>query len=434
MNHRTAAAIRSDQMVPRGGLLALACAAFGFSCACPILLVSGVNMRLTDAACAFAGVLAVWDLLRRGRWHPGAARLAPVLLASIGWIGVELYFSAMLVSKSPSRMVLVRWLLALPAGYWLCIATEDPALRRTTLWGLGAGWCADTVLLAYDYVGFQLAGFPAFIPDQSRVTWVGNDYRALGIFDHPNAAAIGSLYLVPLLIGLAEERGRRGLLAVLGWVATLGVFYMTRSRGAGLTAIALLLAWSLARMGRMARLWALLAVLGVVALFLCWPTALHDVLEQQDIADMLSRFTDSDALRENSAGRSDTIMASLQLALTHPLGMGSTYGPVLGDLTGEFEATHNGILQLALLGGVPLALLVLAVLLRGAWRVWLGAAAAEHWIALYFLSVAMFEEAFFIPTVSIVTLWLVARLGWPLFGVRPSPVARARKAGPSWPR
>lgn len=422
MNGRTAAMVFTDSMTlsaaaPRNRPLALACAALGFACACPLLLVSGVNMRLSDVACAVACVLAVWDLLRRGRRHSGAGRLA-----------------AILASENSSRMVLVRWMLALPAGYWLCICTENPALRRATLWGFCGGWCTDTVLLAYDFVTFQATGFPAFTLDASRVTWVGNDYRAIGIFDHPNPAAIGSLFLVQLLIGLAEEGGSHGLAILLGWIATFGVFYVTRSRGAALTVSGLLLYWSLARMRRMAKLVALLAVLGAAALCLCWPAGVDALVTRPDVTAMLARFTNSEALRENSAGRSDTILASLQLLRTHPLGMGSTYGPMLHDLTGAFDVTHNGLLQFALLGGLPLALITLAAFLRGAWQVWQRHAVTEHWLALYVLGTAMFEEICHIPTASIITLWLIAQLGWPLFGPRRSPLARAPAGNPSWPR
>lgn len=383
---------------------------FGFACACPLLVIGGVNLRLSDVACLAAAAALALALVLRPRLHHCAAALGLVLVFSFGWIAAEAYYPSFLDSDPPSRMVLVRWLIAFPAAYWLCVTTGDTALRRAAVLGLILGWTTDTVLLGYDFYAFAKTGQPAFGAATSHVFWVGGQYRAIGLFGHPNGAAIASLYLVPFLIGYADEYGRGALAGILGWVATGLVFYFTRSRGATMAAAGLLAWWTVSNHPRRVLAAALVLMAGLLAVFALWPGMLEATLGGEQVAKLLSRFTDSGSIAENSEGRFETAVGSLQLAFTHPLGMGSSYAPALEALTG-FGATHNALLQLAVFGGPLLCVLCIVVLATGARWALTSGASTEDRVALYFLFASMFEAHFFNPMTAIILLWLVGRIG-----------------------
>ena len=383
---------------------------FGFACACPMVLVGGVNLRLSDVACLASAVALGIALVMRPSLHISAAVLALVLLFSFGWVVAETYYPSFLDSDPASAMILVRWLIAFPAAYWLCVLTSAPALRRAVLLGLILGWLVDTALLGYDFFAFGTLGHPAFNTAASHVFWVSGEYRAIGLFGHPNGAAIASLYVVPFLIGYADEYGGGALAGVLGWIATGLVFYFTRSRGATMAAAGLLGWWMVVNRPRQALLAAFLLLLALLLSSAVWPQLTDLTSGEGEVGKLLSRFTDSGAIRENSEGRLETILGALQLAFSHPLGMGSSYPPALEALTG-FAATHNALLQLAVLGGPPLALLCTGMLLAGARHALGRSARTEDRVAFYLLFVSMFEAHFFNPMTSIILLWILGQVG-----------------------
>lgn len=383
---------------------------FGFACACPVLVVSGVNLRLSDVACLAAAAVLAASLALRPSLHRSAATLGLVLVFSFSWIAAEAYYPSFMDNDPASAMILVRWLLAFPAAYWLCVITDDPGLRPPVMLGLILGWLVDTALLAYDYYAFGATGHPTFGATSSHIFWVGGAYRAIGVFGHPNGAAIASLYVVPFLIGFASQHGRGVLAGTLGWIATGTVFYVTRSRGATMAAVGLLGWWMVANHPRQVLATAAALALALAAAAAVWPGLLHAVLGNDEFGQLLSRFSDAGGIEENSEGRIETAIGSLQLAFTHPLGMGSSYPPALEALTG-FAATHNALLQLAILGGLPLCLLCIGLLLAGARHALGRDAQTEDRVALYMLLVSLFEAHLYNPMTPIILLWLAGRLG-----------------------
>ena len=125
----------------------------------------------------------------------------------------------------------------------------------------------------------------------------------------------------------------------------------------------------------------------------------------------------------NAADRWWTIATSLDLIMQNPLGMGSAYVAPLETATGT-SATHNAYLELALMGGVPLMVLVVLRLVKAAARLFTPWRPVEAWLAAYFLGIFAFETYFLLNTVQVMTLWLVIS---PLrsFGKRTAPQARA---------
>lgn len=384
----------------------LTIAGFGFCCACPLLVMGGVNLRLSDVACLAAALYLLLSVVALRRLHHCAIALAAVLLLSVGWVAVEIHYAGFLDNDPPSTMILLRWLLAIPAAYWLCVLASDTYLRKAALLGLTVGWLADSVLLFADFGVFRSTGHPLFRADSSHVYWVGGTYRAIGLFGHPNGAAIASMYAIPFLVGCAEEWGGLLVASLLGWVVTLGVFYVTRSRGATVAGAVLLLYWAFSRRSSAGAMVLLTLLVGTGAAAAVWPDSFATLLTQNGVAGLLDRFTDTQSLGENSGGRLATASAAIDLAVSHPFGMGSTYPPALDALTG-FDATHNALLQLALLGGLPLCLVVTVRLAANAGRLWRGPMRTEQLTSLYFLIVSMFEAHFFNPMTSIICLWLV---------------------------
>jgi hypothetical protein len=142
------------------------------------------------------------------------------------------------------QMVLVRWVLALATGYWLATLMDDP--RRRTAIGLGllAGLLLSLASLAIDHATFDPAVVVMTPEELENTVWLYEERRASGIFAHPNSAAGAILLLVPILIGLVEERRLPFVSLALGIVVVAAVFCMTRTRGPTMIALVMLL-WAM---------------------------------------------------------------------------------------------------------------------------------------------------------------------------------------------
>jgi hypothetical protein len=243
-------------------------------------------------------------------------------------------------------------------------------------------------------------------------------YRAYGIFGHPNGAAGCVLVGVPVLIGAIHE-GRLPRWSILFALVLMGtVFYLTKSRGSLIVSGALVAYW-LYSQTRGIRL--PLVLTGVLAILVVLTAGGLET----DWVDgvLLDRFRDSDGIAVNAADRWWTIATSLDLIMQNPLGMGSAYVAPLETATGT-SATHNAYLELALMGGVPLMVLVVLRLVKAAARLFTPWRPVEAWLAAYFLGIFAFETYFLQNTVQVMTLWLVIS---PLrsFGKQTAPQAKA---------
>jgi hypothetical protein len=384
-------------------------ACIGFAMMFPVRLVAGANVRLPDVAAALLACGAVAALAVRGprarsiHWH-----YFVIALLTTGWIGADLTFRSYLPFNQSVSMILVRWLVALPSAYYIAVLAQDQAFRKWLVLGVVVGCLATTTLTLSDLMTYRLTGHPQFLLEENSGLIKG-DYRACGILDGANGAAIAGLFVVPFLIGAAEEFGCYRLALAVS-VPTIGVvFYATQSRGPMLVSLGLLLLWGLMR--RPALLLQPVAVVVVLGGLL----AIADpVVHLPGTADdgllevITARFGNDTAIEGDVSDRADTTITSLQLAFEHPFGMGSSYEAPLEQATG-FAATHNALTQLALMGGLPLTGFITAMLAGAALRVFKVRCHLQHWVGLYVLLVSMFESAFYIPFFSFVVLWVVAR-------------------------
>ncbi|TCZ63630.1 O-antigen ligase family protein [Roseicella aquatilis] len=361
------------------------------------------GMRPTEILSLVSNAALLLALLSGASLHRAAIPLGIAALLSILWIIAEVISMSLMTASGPAHFALVRWVMGLATGYWLAVLMDDPRYRRTVGLGLILGLVLSVGTILQDSLTFDPTAAVDLTPDAEEVlaTRWGEDgtYRAAGIFIHPNNAAAVGLLIVPLIIGFVEERRLPRLALLLAAVAIGVVFLTTQTRGSSGVA-ALLLIMHLLRSPIAHRLIVVVLLLEILVLGI-----LSGLLPLDAV---LHRFAATGENAENLGGRLETTLYSLLLALENPLGLGSRYVPALQAATG-FSATHNAYLQLALMGGLPLALFVTARLLSAAFLRAPRGRVTESWVALYMLGSFFFENLFFAPPITLFTIWLLWR-------------------------
>jgi hypothetical protein len=113
----------------------------------------------------------------------------------------------------------------------------------------------------------------------------------------------------------------------------------------------------------------------------------------------------------NSGVRLTSNLEALGVSLEHPLGLGIEAGKQVLQNDLGYAVTHNAFLHFAVLYGpllaAPLALLMFVLALQvlaGIQNVWF----LEALLSLHLCGLFLFEELFSVPTLMIITGWLVA--------------------------
>jgi hypothetical protein len=367
-------------------------------------VADGSGPRTTDLLGLLCAGLLVFAVIRSAELHRAIHGALLVWALTLPWVFMEICALAG-TPDPPVQRLLIRWVLGGFSAYLIAVLADSPVLRPRLLWGLMIGVVLATLTLLYDFLTFS----PEDMPIEQLVNlaiYNGKDihdfiYRAFGIFGHPNGAAGCVLVGVPLLIGaIHEERAPRWSI-VIGMALIAGVFYLTKSRGPLIVSAALVAywLWSEARGLRLPLVLAGVAAgLGVVAAG-GMGSGLGDGV-------LLDRFLDFDAISLNAGDRWWTVATSLDLILRNPWGMGSAYVDPLETATGT-TATHNAYLELALMGGVPLLVLVVVRLVKTAAHLFTPWRPVEAWLAAYLLGIFLFESYFLQVSIQLTTLWLV---------------------------
>jgi hypothetical protein len=384
-------------------------------------VAEGSGPRTTDLLNLVCAGLLVLGVCRSARLHRVIYGTLLVWALTVPWVIMEIYALAG-DPDPPVQRLLIRWILCGCSAYLVTVLAESPVLRPRFLYGLLIGVLLSSLTLLHDFLTFSPEDMPIELLVKLAI-YDGKDihdfvYRASGIFGHPNGAAGCVLVGVPVLIGAIEEGRMPRWSIVLALVLMGSVFYLTKSRGALMTSAALVAywLWSQTRGARLPLVLAGLAIgLGVLTAGGLEMGAGDGVL--------LDRFLDTDSISVNAEDRWWTIATSLDLMLSNPLGMGSAYVEPLETATGT-SATHNAYLELALMGGVPLMVLVVVRLFKAAARLFTRWRPFEAWLAAYLLSIFAFESYFLLVNVPLLTLWLVVS---PLrsFGRQTAPEAGA---------
>ncbi len=252
-------------------------------------------------------------------------------------------------------------------------AATDGATRESVFAAFAWAWFAAGIA---NVVVALIQVFAPGLPDGVWIAASGIPGRAVGNLRQPNHLSSLLLWSCIATIALLDLRqiGRRWAALALA-ALVLGVV-LTASR-TGLVSVMLLALWGLAdrRLSRPARLLLVLAPLAYAASW--WGMAEWAKLSQHNFGGT-ARLAETDI----SGSRFGIWKNTLALIQTHPwtgVGFGEfnmawTLTPFPGRPTAFFDHTHNLPLQLAVELGLPLAVLVMALLLWG-----LGRAALAAW-------------------------------------------------------
>ena len=378
----------------------------GVSITFPSFVVPGGTdgPRTTDLLTLVCAGLLVLAVFRSAQLHRAISGILLVWALTLPWVFMEICALAG-VPDPPVQRLLIRWILCGCAAYYVARLVETPALRSRFLHGLLIGVVLSSLTLLHDHLTFSPEDLPV---DQlvKLAIYNGKDihdfiYRASGIFGHPNGAAGCVLVVVPVLIGAIEEGRLPRWSIVIALVFIGALYYLTKSRGPLIVSAALVAYW-LWYQTRGVRLPLVLA--GVVAVL--GVLTVGGFGTGWDEGVFVERFLDINSISVNAGDRWWTIATSLDLMLRNPLGMGSAYVEPLEVATGT-SATHNAYLELALMGGIPLMVLVVVRLVKAAARLFTPWQPVEAWLAAYLLGIFAFESYFLQINIQLMTLWLV---------------------------
>ena len=384
----------------------------GFALVANVYLVPGNahSPRATD----LLGLILAADLLR-SLLGGGVAprRLAAVAGLAVFPLAWGLYAGA--TGDGPTFLLAVRWLLAAPWAMALFRLARDPDARAALAWGLWWGAAVNVGVLALQYQGKLAWTIRMGLAAADSVTeWVNLEMRLPGMHASSNASGALASLGAPAALHLYFASRARLPLVLVSLVLLAASTHFTASRSPLIvTAVVCVLAVLLSRRPRRAVILAATVLVLVVPPLLAYGPPGGAV-----------RWQDTGSMSVNTSERLMTSGHALQLVLSHPLGLGVTAGRAAMLDRSEIVATHNALLHVALVFGLPMAAGLALALLGGAWRLLRGLGGAwslPALLAVQMLGLFQFEEHLNNPGFIILCAWLVASLA----GSAPAPVPAA---------
>lgn len=355
-----------------------------------------------------AGVLLALSLyLVRHRSLPRRLFLrASLVVGVVGiWIAVSIVDGRSLVEP-------VRWLLALGYAFLAIKGLSYKETRPYFLKGVLSGAAGNLGVLILQVLGFvgltvQL-GIAA--PDTDFLNAVGGAWRPPGMYGTNGTSAVAVL-CVPAALALYENNISTiwSLVAAFGVVIATSAITLTRS--SLLVAVVVLAVWGLLKAKGVKQIGGifLTAALVISGVAVFGPPGGGD------------RWEGASLQSENAQIRIHTTVASAELAVQYPTGLGrSGYQDLLTNRTG-YSATHNALTYLALSGGIPVALTLIYYLVGRAATIFRQRDFVS-WLALTLLGLFMWEEILRNPTfIAASVLIVLAGLSnrYPSFSIRP---------------
>jgi hypothetical protein len=382
------------------GLARLYCLVLGAALLFPITLPGTGGIRTTDAVNLLCAASLAVDLVLNRPFHRSVRTLGMVLLLSFSWLALEFVVGSGPDSDPRLSIMLFRWLCSLFTAYWLASRMSDPRLRPWIAAGMILGASITLGMLIYD----PQSGDPNAPHQVDQPVWQGDQIRGYGIFTHPNAASPAILFLVPLILGLIAE-GYLSIVAIAAIpVASYFVLDITQTRSTAMITV-LLCALLVYRRVRSKQMFWLVAGAAAFVGALIWLAIMSATpLQPGESDELIGRLLNSREAASNADGRLMTMVASLQLLLEHPLGLGSTYIRPLMELAQGYDTPHNALLGMALLGGVPLTGFIAWRMLRTAAGL-VADAPIEAWCAMYLVAAFQFEILLSQPMMMVLCLW-----------------------------
>ncbi len=336
------------------------------ACCIPAL----VAFNLPPSATFFnqAAALGLWGvfaaLLGAPRVRAGA-RAAAALLLALALLAAGVLWSAAVALPASLAASALGMLLAALLLAWSAAALE-PAARREALLAFCLGWVAAGVLSSL--IGLVQVFAPSWA-DGVLVARSGFPGRAVGNLRQPNHLSSLLLWSLVALVPLREAGRLATRLALpLGVLFVVGIELSgSRTGSVGLLLLAL---WGVAdsRLSRPSRL----LLLGAPLFYAGWALALKAL--QSGALGAATRLGETDV----SGSRFGIWRNTLALIAQQPwtgVGFGQfnfawTLTPFPGRPVAFFDHTHNLALQFAVELGLPLALLLLALLALALWQAW----------------------------------------------------------------
>jgi len=340
--------------------------------AIPTLIAWNVAPSATffNQAAAFVGwgafVLVLAIALPRSAWprSSGAlALLAALLLSMVSALAAPIVAVPWTLALSSAGTIVSAVLVAAVAASVRRAGQAQPAFRAFCIALAVAGAASAAIGL--------LQVFAPRVPDGNWIAVAAIVGRASGNLRQANHMSSLLLWSVVAVIWLGESEVLERRIAAVLALAFVYVVVLTGSR-TGALGMLTLAGWGLLdrRLSRRAR--TLLMLVPVFYVIAWWATGLWATHSHQAFAGQ-TRF---DAGGDFSSNRFGIWANALSLIASHPwLGVGFndfnfawTLTPFPGRPNEFFDHSHNLVLNLAAEMGVPLALLVLALLVYALWR------------------------------------------------------------------
>lgn len=360
--------------------------------------------------------LSLWALRRLAAGRLPLGPLALLLLVDAlpaGWMVMSL-----LDPDPPTTVQSLRWLVAIPWALALTVWLEDEASCRRFAWGLLWGGGVNVAVILAQYAGLEpvLRLFGLSSTQSTFFSFAYNVVRIPGLHGSANPSSAVVSLVVPASLYLYFRKQAPLVVPVAALAGFLLALNLTSTRSPlAVAALTLGYAFVAARQYGRATVFALMMVAILVPAYLTFGPP-----------GGRSRWEDATALQVNVRERMHSNVASLDLALSHPLGMGVTRGKdALYDRSG-IRATHDAYLQAAMDLGLPLALMIaLAVLVHVARGLATGGGTAmlTGLLAFHVAGLFFFEEHLNNPTFVILASWFIAS------AVRAVPMAATQRSG-----
>ncbi|MFW6015703.1 MAG: O-antigen ligase family protein [bacterium] len=351
---------------------------------------SGVLFRITDVLGILMYIILFFNILT----NKVQKQIFYIIIIScpfIIWI-----FVSFILNDSETISMSIRWILALPWGYYIYKFCKSEYTKTFLVYGMIVGILVNLLILLIQYLGFlnitELLGLS--LPNDKYMT-VNNNIRVPGMHGHPNASSAVISLVIPMVLYLVYKYNLNSIYIIF----SLGVLYLggqfTSTRTPIVVSIMLLVSFFISRFRyyRTHKIILVLMMISIIFISLVGPPGGWD------------RWLDSKNYNVNSQGRMDTILHSIQMIIDYPLGVGlKNYRNLSG-----FAASHNAFLQLSIIYGLPISLFIIIILLIFPFFLFLKYSnlLLESIFSVQIIGLFMFEDHFHNPTFIILTCWFI---------------------------
>jgi len=353
--------------------------------------------RFTDlfAFAVLVVILVVVTIRKEVYWEPTyRAYGLLVLLLPMVWHGV-------LMSGITPLVLPTRYAVAILAGIGVWYLVGRGRTRSAFFKSLILGAVCCSIIPLLQWFGYLALTQQLGLAAQDVVAakfFGGTVWRVPGMEKHVNGSAVIVGLGVPCALGLADEkRGNLSwlLLALLGLLVASAV---TLNRASVIASGVLLILWFMLSRSSGVKTWQKIVILTLLVGAAIWiepPGGWGRWQQLQNLQDY-----------NGFKVRLETFIHSFDMLMKNPMGVGKEYETMLAARTGH-TASHNAILQIGLLAGLPFAVFMTAKLLLLSFYIPLRGGFAEGWIAAYLMGIFFFEEYLAIPTLVAIVVWLM---------------------------